>query len=244
MLQGLTKELFEEPVSGAAQRELRDFYLTEATASTYEAAHLFANSRPRPPKHALFDRSLRNTSALAWYLDPMEVKSVYPREGAQIEREIGSDPIMGLNPELLYVKDRKKHKSIAGHEGTHGSQPAKMQLKSLYAVTEHGYLPFGLMLIEGAVEWSMEKRNRKAPSTYMAEEAPGHSPMYQTFKNFIYDLEARQKGIVRLVYRAAQRGGPNAVIRLLNNVPGINELTNEYAAKINGRRSMPYARAA
>ncbi|HLD39162.1 MAG TPA: hypothetical protein VJB05_02510 [archaeon] len=245
MLQGLTKELFDEPVSMGEQRELRDFYLREAMESTYEAAPMFANSSPRPPTRIFFDKGLKNTSTLAWYLDPREVKTTYPREGREIEMQLGSDePLMAINPNLVYIKDWKKHRSIAAHEGRHGSQPAKLLLKSVYAMTDNGILPLGEMLIEGSVEWSMEQRNRKAPSTYMAEEHPRHTPMYTTFKNLIYDLEARQKGIVRQVYRAAQRGGPNAVVRLLNGVPGISELTNEYASKLNSRRNMPYARAA
>lgn len=244
MLQGLTKELFDEPFTGVAQKGLRDFYLHEAMRSTYEGATHFANARPRPAQKVFFDTSLRNTSALAYVVDPLDVKSVYPREGAELERQVGPDPIMGLNPRLLYIKDRNRHKSIAGHEGTHGSQPAKLLLKSVYATTDHGVLPLGEMFIEGSVEWSMEQRRRKAPSTYFAEDHPGHTPLYKTFKNLVYDLEARQKGIVRLIYRAAQRGGPNAVVRLLNEVPGINELTNEYAAKLNVRRPIPYAKAA
>ena len=245
MLQGLTKELFDEPVSLPAQREIRDFYLKEAVASTYEAAPMFANSDPRPPTRIFFDKDLKNTSTLAWYLDPREVTATYPREGREIERQLGSDePVMAINPKLVYMNDWKKHRSIAAHEGRHGSQPAKLLLKSVYAMTDSGFLPLGEMFIEGSVEWSMEQRNRKAPSTYMAEEHPRHTPMYTTFKNLIYDLEARQNGIVRQVYRAAQRGGPNAVVRLLNEVPGIGELTNEYASKLNSRRNMPYARAA
>lgn len=238
MLQGLTKELYDVPVGLLAQRQLRDTYLHEATESTYQAAPEFANSTPRPPKRALYDKNLRNTGTLAWYLDPLEVKATYPREGAEIERAIGSEPLMGLNPDLLYVKDKKKHRSIARHEGRHGAQPGKQIIKRLQAITDYGALPVGLMFIEGSVEWSLERWKEKAPSTYMAEESPHRTPTYKIFKDFVYDLEKRQKGIVRQIYRAAQRGGPNAVIRLFNEVPGIEELTNYYAAQLNGNKKM------
>lgn len=241
MLQGLTKELYDEPAGIPHQRGLRDLYLREAVASTYEAAPLFANSSPRPPQDVFFDRGLRGTGTLAWYLDPREVKAAYPKEGAEIEHAIGPHPIMALNPALLYVNDRERHRSIAAHEGRHGSQPAKMLLKRLRAVTDYGMMPFGEMFIEGSVEWSMEQRRRKAPSTYFAEEHPHRTPEYKIFKHMIYDLEERQHGIVRQVYRAAQRGGANAVVRLLGSVPGINNLMNEYAAKLSRNA---YAQAA
>ncbi len=227
-LQGLQRELFEP---GVPQHVARG-YLREAldTTATYEAARLFGNERPRPPMRAFWDGSLRGSGTLAWYLDPEEVKLNYPREGRQIEEQVGSDPIVALSPDV--VRFQKEYVgAIVDHEKTHGAQQGKLMLKRLHAMTDYGALPIGEMLIEGGVEWATERRGKKAASRYMEQDAC-RKPAYAHFRDFVYELEASQKGIMRQIYRAADRGGPNAVVRLLNNVPGIDMIVEKYASKL------------
>jgi hypothetical protein len=227
-LQGLQRELFEPGVPPHVARG----YLREAldTTATYEAAKLFGNERPRPPMRAFWDGSLRGSGTLAWYLDPQEVKLNYPREGRQLEEMVGSDPIVALSPDVVRMQ-KEYASSVITHEKTHGAQQGKLMLKRLHAMTEYGALPIGEMLIEGGVEWAMERRGGKAPSRYMEKESD-RKPAYAHFRDFVYELEASQKGIMRQIYRAADRGGMNAVTRLLESVPGMNMIVEKYASKL------------
>lgn len=235
-LTGLTKDLFDHESHGKS-REVRNSYLRDALdpKTTYEMAGLFDNDSPRPPGRVFWHRDLRGSGVLAWYLDPAEVKRAYPKDGEEIEREFGSDPIVALNPDVLKINNREYVTSIIDHEKTHGSQPGKQTLKRLGVMTRYGPLHLGEMLIEGGVEWAMEKRGKKAPSKFM-QEYGGKKTSYGIYKDFVYDLEARKHGIMRQIYRAAKRGGMNSVIRLLETVPEIDTLVNVYASALNQKK--------
>ncbi|MBI3190439.1 hypothetical protein HYZ41_01915 [archaeon] len=228
MFSKLTRELYEPDIDPAvARKHLND---SKDASTTYAVAELY-NAIPRPPTKVFYDTSLRGTPVLAWYLDPQDVKTVYPREGELIEREIGPDPIIAHNPDILKSKYKDFGKAVDDHEKGHGGQPGKMKLKGLHAMTGYGRIPIGEMLIEGGVEWALEKRYKNAPSRQMDKMA-NKTTSYGLYRDFVYELEEKSPGIMRQVYRAASKASGRAAGRLLENVPGIEELVNKYAKKL------------
>jgi hypothetical protein len=178
---------------------------------------------------------LRGTDTQAYYIDPKEVKSIHPIAGMQLEAEIGPDPIVAYNPDIL--KGSREYRSLVDqHEKTHGGQQGKLKLKDLHVRTSYGELPIGLMLVEGGVEWATEKRGKKAVTRYR-DEKTGRKSEYSIYRDFVYELEEKSHGILRQIYRAADRAGPYAAARLLQTVPGISQLLEKYAMKLNAGRS-------
>src|SRR3989344_3627410 len=225
----LTKELYEPDINPIlARRHLQQ--AKESVGSTYHAAQVFGNPYPRPPTRTFWDTSLKGTNTIAWYLDPQEVKQEYPMEGLAIEREIGSEPIVAYNPRLLRSRNKNFIKAVDAHEKAHGGQQGKMKLKKIGAVTRYGPVPLGEMLIEGGVEWALDRYSEKSgvmpPSRYM-DQMNGGLSLYGIYREFAHELEGRQNGILRQVYRAAARAGPRDVVRHLETVPGIGEMVDK-----------------
>ncbi len=225
----LTRELYEPDINpGAARRLLQDF---SDVSTTYDVARIFGNDSPRPPKKLFYDTSLRGTGTLAYHLDPQEVKQIYPTKGAILEKELGTEPIHAYNPDIVNFKNKEYAISVDHHEKAHGGQQGKLQLKKLHAFTQYGLIPVGLMLIEGGVEYALERRGIKPPTRYMDESSGKQS--YSVYRDFVYELEGKQHGIMRQIYRAAAKAGPRAAGRLLEAVPEIDDVINKYAEKLN-----------
>ncbi|MFC2142909.1 hypothetical protein ACFLQN_00760 [Candidatus Aenigmatarchaeota archaeon] len=244
MLSGLSKNLFDDRVTPSdASRFLSD---AEDPTTTYETAPLFGNSNPRPPTETYFDHNLTGTGTLAWYLDPLEVEDAYPAAGRELRRLIGPNPIMAYNPDVakrsMLYGENELLESIDDHEKTHGAQQAKQHIKRIGARTQFGTLPIGEMIIEGSVEYALDRRHTemsrkgrrvaKAPSRYF-DRRMGRST-YGIYREFVYDLEGLQKGVTRRVFKAAERGGANAVLRTLQSVKGIDRLISKYALELTG----------
>ncbi len=227
--QELTDELFELNPENPRDKVLLDDAVD--VSNTYKVANVFGNYNPRPPKKFLKDHKLQGTGTLAWYLDPQEIKRYDYRAGMELESKLGPHPVIAYNPDIRDENDRKYVMAIDAHEKAHGGQQGKMALKQIVAKTKYGDIPLGLMLIEGGVEWALERGGFKPPTRYM-DARSSRTPMYSHFRNFVYEIEEKQHGIMRQVYRAAERAGPYAAMRLLEGVPGIQQLVNKYAAKL------------
>ena len=202
-------------------------------SNTMEAASVFGNPNPRPARTAVYDVSLSGSGTQAYYVDPQEVKRYYPNEGMRLESRIGPNPMIALNPDVvrIYQKDPEFAHAVIRHEAYHGGQQGKLVLKQIYARSSVGNVPLGLWLIEGGVEWAIRRRGQKAPTEFF-EKYSGRKSDYCHYRDFVEELEEKQHGIMRQVYRAAARGGPNAAIRLLESVPGIDALIQKYVAKL------------
>ncbi|MCX6815323.1 MAG: hypothetical protein NT120_00540, partial [Candidatus Aenigmarchaeota archaeon] len=203
ILNTLTAELYNE--HPAKVQGLRHEAMDPT--STYKTAKIFGNPDPRPAKTALYDKSLRGTGTLAYNIDPQDVKSVYPAEGMQLEREIGPYPLIGINPDMLKIKDEDFRSSVLHHEKGHSAQPGKMKLKTIHAFTDYGLVPLGLMLIEGGVEWALERRGIKSPTSYWDKTSRIKQP-YSIYRDFVRELDEKQPGIMRQIYRVASRASP------------------------------------
>lgn len=202
-------------------------------ATTHDIAGMMGNPNPRPPKNVGYDHSLKGTGTLAYYFDPQEIKRYDLRAGMELERKLGPHPVMRLSPDVvrIYEQDPEEADAIIYHEQGHGAQQGKMELKQIYAKSSLGTVPLGLMLIEGGNEWALEKRGKTPPTRYMDKRSKRKQP-YSVFRDFVYALEEKQHGIMRQVYRAAHKAGPKAAIRLLEAVPGIENLIETYAAEL------------
>lgn len=226
----LVEELFEPDIDSSAAREFLSDVANDH-GSTYTAAAVFGNSNPRPPKRAGYDRRLRGSRTLAWYLDPSEVMEDDPLIGTQIIRKFGPHPVVAYNPDILTgVYSPDFIRAVDAHEKAHGGQTGKGKLKRLHAQTRRGGVPVGLMLVEGGAEFALERSGRRPPSRYLDERG---SSTYGLYRDFAYDLEKREPGILRQVYRAASRASLRSVARLLNRVPGIEEIVDRYASMLN-----------
>lgn len=247
---GLTTTLFDDRVSPVAARRFLDRSVEDDEATRY-VADLLDNDDPRPARTALYDEKLRGTSVLAWYLDPSEVKKSNPVYGSMLEQELGSEPVIAYNPEVVSRHLRGKTdpgvlKSIEAHEKAHGGQPAKQEMKRIRARTRYGEMPLGEALLEGFVEYALDKRHDamkrkglsapRAPTRYFEESTkPGEpTPHYVHYRNMVYEIEGAQPGTMRQVFRAAKRASMHDAMRLLETVPGINEIVEKYAGKLAG----------
>ncbi len=245
---GLTRELFDNSVSRESARRFLRERVQDDEVTRYVAG-LVGNDNPRAPKTAFYDRSIEGTGILAWYLDPQDVKRVHPAYGTRLEAEIGTEPIMAYNPRVVkrYLKGEmsgEEMDSIDNHEKGHGGQPAKPEIKSVHALTQYGVFPLGTALLEGHNEWSqdryreaMAKRGKKvpkAPTRYFEDKLkPGQPvPHYVHYRNFVYELEDAQPGVMRQFFRAAKRAGMKDAIRILENVKGVDKIVEKYASKL------------
>jgi hypothetical protein len=231
----LTKELYEPGISPHAARAHLEESRKDVTA-TYDVAGIYGNKNPNTAGKHYYDKSLMGTGVLAWALDIPEIKETYPFEGIKYENTFGSKPIIAYNPDILKTNDKEFTKAVVDHEKAHLGQQGKIQLKQIHAFTNYGVLPLGMMLVEGGVEYALEKSGRKPPTRYMDERSSKKQP-YSVYRDFVYELEERQHGIMRQVYRAAARAGPRAAGRLLEAVPEFDQLLNKYSAKLNSIQS-------
>lgn len=247
--ESLTKELYRSEVT---PEQSRDFlHKLSRPEVTFGAAEYFSADTCRPPENIFYDNRLSGTGALAYVVDPREVGETYPVIGKQLEKELGSDKsAMGINPDLpvAYYRGRIDNSfvdAVADHEHIHPAQPAKLEMKRLGYESRFGYMPLGEMITEGSTEWALERRQEEmakkgkfaagAPSRYFDRTA-GKST-YGIYRDFIYEIEKKEKGITRQLWRAAKRGGANSVARLLQTVPGIEEILDKYAYELNGKMS-------
>lgn len=210
----------------------------------HEMASHFGNENPAPPKSAGYDMNLRGTPIIAYYRNPQEIVELAPEYQRPIVRDIlrnefGSlEPYVGLNPDLPQMARRMGKDfaySVLDHEKTHAAQPkGKFVLKGIYATTPFGELPIGEMIVEGSVEYALERRGKKPPSRYFDEQGQGKAA-YSYYRDFVYEIEEKSPGITRQLMRAASRGGPNAAIRLIESVPDMGAIVAKYAYKLNNR---------
>ncbi len=224
-------------------------YIKEALdpRSVHEMARDFGNNAPAPAKSAGYDFDLKGTPVIAYYVHPREALDFYPDHlkpvaEQYLKREFGTlDPYIGLNPALPEM-DRKIGKgfgtAVLEHEKGHGAQPkGKFVLKSIYARTPFGEIPLGEMIVEGMVEYALERRGKKPPSRYFDEIEGEGKATYSQYRNFVYEMEGKSPGITRQIMRAATRGGPNAAIRLIQSVPDMDKIIAKYSWNLNNRRN-------
>jgi len=207
---------------------------------THEMSRVFGNSEPAPAKWAGYDHKLLGSGVIAYYVNPEEVVDLYPEYQKptvrqELRKELGTtEPYIGLNPGIMKMSKEKAY-SIMDHEKSHGAQPkGKLALKGIYAVTPAGEIPLGEMLIEGWNEYGLEKSGRKPPSRYLDEDGNGKA-LYGHYRDFVYEIEQNSPGITRQIMRTAKRAGPNAAMRLIESVPGIDKLATKYAYKLNNK---------
>jgi len=248
---GLTRELFDPSISRESAGRFLDTRVKNDEVTRYVAG-LVDNDNPRPARKAFYDHKLRGTGVFAWYLDPKDVKRIDPVYGARLEAEIGSEPIIAYNPRVVakYFKgemDPEFMDAVENHEKGHGGQSSKPEINSLYILTPHGAIP-GKALLEGHNEWAqdryneaMAKRGRKvakAPTRYFEKNLKAGEPVphYVHYRNFVYELEDTQPGVMRQFFRAAKRATMKDAMRVLENVPGIEKIADKYAAKLNESR--------
>jgi len=249
LTEGLTQELFGEgPEIRQRGREFLRESVKDDDATRY-VARLLGNDTPRPARLAVYDPKLVGTGVLAWYLDPQEVKEVYPRHGRLLEQELGTEPVIAYNPDPVreYLKTGrggKRIRSVAAHEKGHGGQPGKVKLKQLKVHTHFGPFPLGEALGEGHNEYALDRRYEemtkkgidveRAPTRDFEEHLrPGEPvPAYIHYRELVYELEHANPGIMRQVFRAAHRATLGDVVRLLNTVPDVGKIVNKYAGKI------------
>jgi len=220
------------------EREYLDYALDRSV--TDAMASVFGNPEPAPAKWAGYDHKLLGSGVIAYYVNPEEVVDLYPEHHKPIVRnelrkELGTtEPYIGLNPGILRMPKEKAY-SVIDHEKSHGAQPkGKLALKGIYAVTPVGKVPLGEMLIEGWNEYGLERSGRKPPSRYLDEDGHGKA-LYSHYRDFVYEVEQQSPGITRQIMRSAKREGPNAAMRLIESVPGIDKLATKYASKLNNR---------
>jgi hypothetical protein len=247
--ESLTKELYRSEITPEQSRDfLRKLSRPEVT---YDAAKYFSPDTCRPPENIFYDNRLSGTGIQAYVVDPREVGETYPVLGKQLETELGSDkPAMGVSPDLpvAYYRGRIGKSfidAVADHEHIHPAQPAKLEMKRLGYESAFGYVPLGEMIVEGSTEWALERRKEEmakkgkfvagAPSRYF--DRMGQKSTYGIYRDFIYEIERKEKGITRQLWRAAKHGGANSVAKLLQNVSGIEEILDRYAYELNGKMS-------
>ncbi len=211
----------------------------------HEMARGFGNDYPAPAKRAGYDSGLQGTPVIAYYVHPREALDSYPdhlKPAAEqyLRKEfVTLDPYIGLNPDLPEMDRRIGNgfgTAVLEHEKGHGAQPkGKLVLKSIYARTPFGEIPLGEMIVEGSVEYALERRGRKPPSRYFDEIEGEGKATYSKYRNFVYEMEGKSPGITRQIMRAATRGGPNAAMRLIQSVPDMGRIVAEYAYKLNNR---------
>jgi hypothetical protein len=221
-------------------RETAERYLPmfRDMSATHDTADMFGNPNPRPPKTVVFDDNLTGTGTHAYYIDPQEIIGRYGHDhpvSRKVRREVGEDPLVAFNPDIIEID--KIHPGYAmavnHHEKSHGGQPGKMLIKQIYMNTRFGKVPLGEMIIEGANEYALERRGRKSPSRYMDKMSGGREmPLYSFYRDMAYELEDKSPGILRQIFRAAHRGGPNAVVRLMNTIPDLDRIVDKYVSKI------------
>lgn len=249
----LTRRLFSPDIDPKeAAKGLQE--AASHTNVTHDIARHYG-TEPRPARTFWYDPDLVGTGTQAYNIDPKEVRKMSPYMAMFLENEIGPDPGIGVNPEVVskqsglrsqirrlyrnsfdmaervYVGLRNK---IYKHEAGHGGQQGKMEAKQVVAQTAYGTLPIGEIMIEGGLEVALEQTGHGAPSREFDAMSGGRSS-YGLYRDLVYRLEQKRKGISTEFLRVADKYGPKAAAELLAKVPDVGGILTEYAGVLNRR---------
>lgn len=197
-----------------------------------DIAATLGNDEHIPPVIAFPDYELVGTGTYAYNLRPDEVVDLVGDKYLPPSMLDTTVQYIRFNPEVLNMPEDFAY-SVIDHEKTHAAQPkGKLALKSIYADTPFGFLPVGEMLMEGWTEYSLERRGKKAPSRHFDEMHGYGNTAYSQYRQFVYDVEGQSPGITRQIVKAARKGGPNAAMKLIESIHGIDDIVAKYAGRL------------